>query len=137
VDLLVRVHDDDHDGQVIGKAQDAGGVETAAGAEAFDAADDGGTGQTGVVGPLHDLVVEGVTAILVLLAHVDGETGTLTLDLHGVDPFVREDSRTMATPATAAAIPVVTDRTTSPMASTTRPSLISNDASTDRVENVV
>ena len=49
-DLLVGVDDDDGDGEVFAQGQDAGGVDVGGLAESFDAADDGGACESGVVG---------------------------------------------------------------------------------------
>ena len=57
-DLLLGVHHDHDDRQVLGEAEQPGGVDEARGAEPFAPADHARTGEAGGVGPMDDLGVQ-------------------------------------------------------------------------------
>jgi hypothetical protein len=83
VDALGFVDDHDDDGEVLGKAEDAGGVDVAGGAVALQASDHRGTGQPRRVGAVHDLGEERLAMVLIGLTDEDREPLTRSFQPHG------------------------------------------------------
>ena len=74
LDPLRGVDDDHRDGQVLGEAEQPGGVDLAGRPEALDAAQHRRAGQPGLVRPTDDLGVERLVVALVGLAARDRES---------------------------------------------------------------
>ena len=75
LDPLGGIDDDHGDGQVLGQAEQATGVDPARGAVALQASEHTGSRQAGLMGPVHDLGVERPVTAPVALAHLGDPAG--------------------------------------------------------------
>src|SRR5262245_21889411 len=97
VDFLLRIDNFYDDRQILGKAKDLRGMQTAVGAESHRTAEDGGAGEMKLAGFQDDGFVERLSVPLVTLADKDSQKITLLWNLHGITLLTRTgpiDSRT-------------------------------------------
>src|SRR5262249_12333527 len=73
LDLLLRVHDLDDDGQVLAEAEDARGVDSASGPESLEATEDRGPREAAAARARHDNLVERAPVPAVGLADEDAD----------------------------------------------------------------
>jgi hypothetical protein len=79
----------DHDRQVLGEPQDAGGVQSGGCAEALDPPQHGGTGEAFLPQHLDDRLIQRLATVLVGLADEDPQQLALALELPSVLPRAR------------------------------------------------
>ena len=99
-------------------------------AEALDAAQDGGPGESALAQQLDDGLVEGTAVVMVGLADVDAHQQRGTVDPHG-------RALPMASPATTAIMPTTTEPARLATAKTRSPSSTRRQDSSMSVEKVV
>ena len=73
LDVLGSVHDLDDDGQVLGQAEDLGGVHAAVGTESFEPAQHGRPGQVPLPRLSHEPLIKRQAFVLVALANEDSQ----------------------------------------------------------------
>lgn len=81
-DFVFAVDDFDDDGEIGGEGEDAGAVDLAVGAEAFDAAEDGGTGEAELFGLVEDGFVEGFVLVAIGFADENAEKDAVLVNGH-------------------------------------------------------